>query len=95
MRSAVRSQRGIEPVERPRHRSNERAIETTGGHRRVDDGRTTTGRRAKVEEPSSSRWNDDDIETTGAHTAGRSVTEILAAHSNPEDLPRRHRRRAD
>lgn len=91
VRSAVRSQRGIEPVERPRHRSNERAIETTGGHRRIEDGRTTTGRRARVEEP---RWQDEDIETTGAHTAGRSVTEILAAQ-NQDNSPRRHRRRAD
>ncbi len=71
----------------------ERAVETTGGHRRVDDGRTSTGRRAKAEEPS--RWNDDDVETTGAHTAGRSVTEIIAAHANQDDAQRRHRRRAD
>ncbi len=34
-------------------------------------------------------------EPAGAHTAGRSVTELLAAHSPTEDSPRRHRRRAD
>ena len=34
-------------------------------------------------------------EPAGAHTAGRSVTELLAAHSSEEDSPRRHRRRAD
>jgi hypothetical protein len=34
-------------------------------------------------------------EPAGAHTAGRSVTELLAAHSSTEDSPRRHRRRAD
>jgi len=38
-------------------------------------------------------WNSDP-ETTGAHTAGRSVTELLAAHGNQEQ-PSRHRRRAD
>jgi hypothetical protein len=32
-------------------------------------------------------------EPAGAHTAGRSVTELLAAHSSEEDSPRRHRRR--
>jgi hypothetical protein len=37
-------------------------------------------------------WNSDP-ETTGAHTAGRSVTELLAAHGN-QDAPSRHRRRA-
>lgn len=36
----------------------------------------------------------DDPEATGAHAAGRSVTELLAAHGN-QDSPRRHRRRAD
>jgi hypothetical protein len=35
-----------------------------------------------------------DPETTGAHTAGRSVTELLAAHGS-HDTPRHHRRRAD
>ena len=34
-------------------------------------------------------------EPAGAHAAGRSVTELLAAHSAAEDSPRRHRRRAD
>jgi hypothetical protein len=34
-------------------------------------------------------------EPAGAHTAGRSVTELLAAHSPTEDSPRRHRRRAE
>jgi hypothetical protein len=131
VRPAVRPQR-VEPVERSRHRSNERPVETTGGHRRVEDGRTATGRRAKVEEPARwsedsrtttgrrakveepARWSEDgrttsgrrakveeparwsdDPETTGSHSTGRSVTEILAAHTNPEDSPRRHRRRAD
>lgn len=36
-----------------------------------------------------------EAETSGAHTAGRSVTELLAAHANAEDPPSRHRRRAD
>jgi hypothetical protein len=35
-----------------------------------------------------------DIESTGAHTAGMSVTDLLAAHGT-QDSPRRHRRRAD
>lgn len=39
-------------------------------------------------------WENEDPETTGAHTAGRSVTELLAAHGK-EEPPRRHRRRAD
>jgi hypothetical protein len=34
-------------------------------------------------------------EPAGAHTAGRSVTELLAAHRSAEEGPRRHRRRAD
>jgi hypothetical protein len=34
-------------------------------------------------------------EPAGAHAAGRSVTELIAAHSSTEDSPRRHRRRAD
>lgn len=34
-------------------------------------------------------------EPAGAHTAGRSVTELLAAHRPAEDSPRRHRRRAE
>jgi hypothetical protein len=34
-------------------------------------------------------------EPAGAHTAGRSVTELLAAHSSGEDSSHRHRRRAD
>ncbi len=34
-------------------------------------------------------------EPAGAHTAGRSVTELLAAHNPAEDSPRRHRRRAE
>jgi hypothetical protein len=34
-------------------------------------------------------------EPAGAHTAGRSVTELLAAHTSAEDSPRRHRRRAE
>jgi hypothetical protein len=36
-----------------------------------------------------------DVETTGAHAAGKSVTELLAAHGNQDDAPRRHRRRAE
>jgi hypothetical protein len=37
-----------------------------------------------------------DPDTTGAHAAGKSVTELLAAHGNQEDdAPRRHRRRAE
>jgi hypothetical protein len=36
-----------------------------------------------------------DPETTGAHAAGKSVTELLAAHGNQDDTPRRHRRRAE
>jgi hypothetical protein len=43
--------------------------------------------------PQSGLWNTDP-EATGAHTAGRSVTELLAAHGNQEP-PSRHRRRAD
>ncbi len=38
-------------------------------------------------------WNTDP-ETSGAHTAGRSVTELLAAHGEQEPTSR-HRRRAD
>jgi hypothetical protein len=34
-------------------------------------------------------------EPAGAHAAGRSVTELLAAHRSAEEGPRRHRRRAD
>jgi hypothetical protein len=34
-------------------------------------------------------------ETTGAHAAGKSVTELLAAHGGQDEQPRRHRRRAD
>ncbi|HEY3751003.1 MAG TPA: DUF6779 domain-containing protein [Pseudonocardiaceae bacterium] len=45
-------------------------------------------------------WRQDaadggDPETTGAHAAGKSVTELLAAHGNQDDTPRRHRRRAE
>lgn len=94
VRQAVRPQR-VEAVGRSRHMSNERPVETTGGHRRVEQpaGATTSGHRAKVDEPA--RWQEDDSEITGAHTAGRSVTEILAAHAPQEDAPRHHRRRAD
>jgi hypothetical protein len=38
---------------------------------------------------------ESDAETTGAHTAGKSVTELLAAHAPADETPRRHRRRAD
>jgi hypothetical protein len=38
-------------------------------------------------------WHTDP-ETSGAHTAGRSVTELLAAHGSQEPTSR-HRRRAD
>jgi hypothetical protein len=34
-------------------------------------------------------------EPAGAHAAGRSVTELLAAHSSADEGQRRHRRRAD
>jgi hypothetical protein len=43
--------------------------------------------------PVNAGWSTDP-ETTGAHAAGRSVTELLAAHGNQEP-PRHHRRRAD
>jgi hypothetical protein len=42
--------------------------------------------------PTSNGWQADP-DATGAHTAGRSVTELLAAHGN-QDQPSRHRRRA-
>ncbi|HEX5116631.1 MAG TPA: DUF6779 domain-containing protein [Pseudonocardiaceae bacterium] len=58
--------------------------------------------RVEPVEPSYAEWRQEsaaDPETTGAHAAGRSVTELLAAHGNATDLaddsPRRHRRRAD
>lgn len=56
----------------------------TGGSRRA---------RTEDDEQAKDPWGGDP-ESTGAHTAGKSVTELLAAHGN-QDSPRRHRRRAD
>jgi hypothetical protein len=53
-----------------------------------------SGHRAKVDPPAHTVWQEDDPEVTGAHAAGKSVTELLAAHGQ-EEAPRRHRRRAD
>jgi hypothetical protein len=53
---------------------------------------------ARDHQPYRDRHRNDETEaeTTGAHAAGRSVTELLAAHTNADDdAPRRHRRRAD
>jgi hypothetical protein len=99
---AALTQRGPQPVRRqPPPRQPD-----SGGHRgaaepeptrraepvsrhRVEEAHEQGGRRRAEES-----WQTDDVETTGAHAAGKSVTELLAAHGQ-DDPPRRHRRRAD
>jgi hypothetical protein len=62
----------------------------TGGHRRSAEApKDWQAYREWRQEPES------DPEITGAHAAGKSVTELLATHGTAEDSPRRHRRRAD
>jgi hypothetical protein len=57
--------------------------------------------RAEPAERSYPEWRQEpvtDPETTGAHAAGRSVTDLLAAHGSADSVDegsRRHRRRAD
>lgn len=70
----------------------QRVEEQPGGRRRADE----QPRRAYDEPPTKAEtvWENEDPETTGAHAAGKSVTELLAAHGK-EEAPRRHRRRAD
>lgn len=70
----------------------QRVDQRQGGRRRADE----QPRRTYDEPPTKAEtvWENDDPETTGAHAAGKSVTELLAAHGK-EEPPRRHRRRAD
>jgi hypothetical protein len=99
----------VEP-ERPRHRSGEthpplRAVSppqslpqqqppqqqpagSGGGRRRAED------RPEPAERPAMASWSAG-LEDTGAHTAGRSVTELLAAHANEQEQSRRRRRRSE
>ena len=73
-----------------------------GGRRRAPDdfdrgGRHGSGSFEPVPQPAyaSVGARRTESEPAGAHTAGRSVTELIAANSQVEDSPRRHRRRAD
>jgi hypothetical protein len=99
--SAEVSRPGVPRVEPPRttHAApppeRNRRDEPTSRHRVTDTGQQPKNWQAYREwrgrdEPG---WNADP-EASGAHTAGRSVTELLAAHGNQEPTSR-HRRRAD
>jgi hypothetical protein len=86
--------RRAEPVDRSRHSATAQpqpAPQDHGSHHR-----------AEPAEPSYAEWRQESAagpEITGAHAAGRSVTDLLAAHGSGGDLvdesPRRHRRRAE
>ncbi|NKQ58338.1 hypothetical protein HFP15_36350 [Amycolatopsis sp. K13G38] len=78
----------------------------TGSHARPDvNGEPATGRRAKPEahestghraKPEDSTGRRAAAEETGSHTAGRSVSDLLAAHGATTDaIPRRRRRAED
>jgi hypothetical protein len=83
--------------------------ESTGGHRRVPEPTQRAepvGERSRhsadpdlpKDYQSYREWRqtgESDAETSGAHTAGKSVTELLALHAPVDDSPHRHRRRAD
>jgi hypothetical protein len=84
-----------EPVsERSRHRVDEAPRDWQSYREWRAEAAQGSGHHAKVDPPASAAWQEDDPETTGAHAAGKSVTELLAAHGK-EDAPRRHRRRAE
>jgi hypothetical protein len=81
----------------------ERPAEISGGGRRRAEDRPawqSSGYTDPVDPPAhagpppSGRRAAPDPEPSGAHTAGKSVTELLAAHAT-DDNARRHRRRAD
>jgi hypothetical protein len=101
-RQAAVTQRRPVPVRRqPTQQPPQQQQPPDGGRRRAAEPAPT--RRAepvsrhRIDEtaaPVEADWRTDDVETTGSHTAGRSVAEILAAHGKDE-APRRHRRRAD
>lgn len=92
-RIAEQTQRAEPVVDRSRHAAQAQPPpappEPHGSHHRAEP------------EPSYAEWRQEsaaDPEITGAHAAGRSVTELLAAHGNADvgdDSPRRHRRRAE
>jgi hypothetical protein len=99
--SADASRPGVPRVEPPRttHAApppeRVRRDEPTSRHRVTDTGQQPKDWQSYREwrardEPG---WHPDP-EASGAHTAGRSVTELLAAHGNQEPTSR-HRRRAD
>ncbi|HJQ45345.1 MAG TPA: DUF6779 domain-containing protein [Amycolatopsis sp.] len=65
---------------------------STGSHAKPDLGAETSGRRAAPEEPSGRRAVPEE---TGSHAAGRSVSDLLAAHGANTEAVSRRRRRAD
>lgn len=72
--------------------------ESTGGRRRAAEEAPKDWQEYREwrHEVDAAAEVEPDPETTGAHAAGKSVTELLAAHGNQEDdAPRRHRRRAE
>jgi hypothetical protein len=81
-------------AERSRHRVDDAPRDWQSYREWRQESTQESGHHAKVDPPASTVWREDDPETTGAHTAGKSVTELLAAHGQ-EDAPRRHRRRAE
>ncbi|HEY1571861.1 MAG TPA: DUF6779 domain-containing protein [Pseudonocardiaceae bacterium] len=93
-RITEQTQRAEPVVERSRHSATPQPQPTPQEH--------GSHHRAEAVEPSYAEWRQEsaaDPEITGAHAAGRSVTELLAAHGNATDpadeSPRRHRRRAE
>ncbi len=84
-------------------------VESPGGHRRpaepAEQAEPAGERSRHSADPdvpkdyqSYREWRqtgESDAETTGAHAAGKSVTELLAAHAPADESPRRHRRRVD
>ncbi|HVW44683.1 MAG TPA: hypothetical protein VHC18_25370, partial [Amycolatopsis sp.] len=65
---------------------------STGSHAKPDLGGEPAGRRAKPEEPAEHRTGP---EQTGSHAAGRSVSDLLAAHGGTTGAVPRRRRRAE
>lgn len=80
------------------------AEQSGGGRRRRPDGEPpawetpsrghSTGSHAKPEPPAAARRAAPEEPESGSHSAGRSVSDLLAAHGTTDAIPRR-RRRAD
>ncbi|WP_158887546.1 phage holin family protein [Amycolatopsis anabasis] len=79
-RNGSRHSSGADPAAANGHR-------TTGSHAKPDAGESN-GRRSAAAHGGRG-------EESGSHTAGRSVTELLAAHGGGETTPRRRRRAED